>query len=268
LSSAADEFRVYRPAPELRSLVHCYYTLRGPADGAPQTIFPDGRMDLVVQLGDPFVRLHDDGSIEPQPRALLVGQMRGFVRIAPRGAVHSFGIRFRPGGSEAFLRIPADETEGRILSLDDIANRLSQDLRARLELGSDPVTAVDAVLLGNLSASMRPQPAVDSALDGIIRSGGTIPVHRLARESGLTPRHLERVFRARVGITPKAFARIVRFQRVLRSTDRNWAAIAAECGYTDQAHLIHDFREFTGQTPTAWRASQVAFLQDFAATAG
>jgi len=85
---------------------------------------------------------------------------------------------------------------------------------------------------------------------------------RRGSHAGVSARHLERVFFARVGLGPKAFARIVRFQNVLRSSLPDWAAIAADCGYTDQAHLIHEFREFTGQTPAEGRASQVAFLQD------
>ena len=241
--------------------MHCYYSLRGPVGGAPQTIFPDGRMDVVIQLRNPFVRIHNDGQVERQPSALLVGQMRGYVKIAPSGRVHSFGIRFRPGGSEALLRVPAGETANSILPLGDVAGPFASDLRDVLESSSEPANAVDRYLATQLRG-VREQPVVDSALDVILQSAGTTPVHRLATHAGVSARHLERLFFARVGLGPKAFARIVRFQNVLRSSLPDWAAIAADCGYTDQAHLIHEFREFSGQTPAEWRASQVAFLQD------
>ncbi len=259
--SSAAEFRIYRPSPVLSRFVHCYYSLRGGAAHAPQTIFPDGRMDVVIQLGDPFLRIHADGRMEPQTRALLVGQMRGYVKIAPMGRVHSFGIRFRPGGSEALLRLPAGETTDQIQPLNDISPRLATTLRERLEQAPDPIAAVESLLAAHFSR-VREQPVVDCALDEIVRSAGRLPVRELARSAGVSTRHLERVFNARVGIGPKSFARIVRFQRVLRSPSGDWAGLAADCGYTDQAHLIRDFREFTGQTPAEWRARQVAFLQD------
>lgn len=261
MSSSPEEFQIYRPAPVLSRYVHCYYSLRGPVGGAPQTIFPDGRMDVVIQLGDPFARIHDNGRIELQPAALLVGQMRGYVKIVPLGRVHSFGIRFRPGGTEALLRVPAGHTSDQIFPLDDVCPGFVNALRERLTETPDPIAAVEDLLMTRLW-NVREHPVVDCALHEIVQSAGTKHVRDVAVNAGVSPRHLERVFNQHVGMGPKAFARIVRFQRVLRSPAGNWAGLAAACGYTDQAHLIKEFRQFTGQTPAEWRASQVAFLQD------
>jgi transcriptional regulator GlxA family with amidase domain len=103
---------------------------------------------------------------------------------------------------------------------------------------------------------------LNQALDLILRSNGAAQVEDLASNAAISRRHLERVFLRKVGIGPKLFSRIVRFQHLLRAPQSDWALMAADSGYFDQAHLIRDFREFTGQTPMAWRRQRVAFLQD------
>src|SRR5437899_1531277 len=85
-------------------------------------------------------------------------------------------------------------------------------------------------------------------------------VHLGERFHGLTPRHLQRRFAARVGVTPKTLARILRFQNTLRHRaaqgGRDWLRIAIDCGYTDQSHLIRDYAEFAGETPVGLRAAE------------
>jgi len=248
------EFKVIRPAPALARYVHCFWTLSGCASMEPQTIFPDGRMELVFQLGDPFQRVHEDGRRETQAKCLLVGQMAHPISIVPTGNVRSVGIRFRPNGAQAFLRFPLDEVAGRIVPLDDVWGSRIHDVE-------DAIPQIEALLL----AMLRPpknNAVLNQAVDGILRSNGAAAVADLASHAGISRRHLERIFLRNVGIGPKLFSRIVRFQRLLRAPQHDWALLAAESGYFDQAHLIHDFREFTGQTPMAWRQQQVAFLQD------
>jgi len=257
-------FQVFRPCPALARVVHCYWTLEGEGLGEPQTIFPDGRMEMVFQLGDSFSEIGSGGAATRQPARLLVGQMRRHVTIASGERVQSFGIRFRPGGAYPFLRFSQGDVEDRIWALDDIhpvlSRQLAQAATRTMESGGEPVQAVERVLMRFL-ASVKESPAVSAALEEIIGSGGQAAVRTLAADAGVSTRHLERVFRERVGMGPKTFARVVRFQRVLNSPAKNWAAVAADAGYFDQAHLARDFQQFTGETPSAWARRRVAFLQ-------
>ena len=79
----------------------------------------------------------------------------------------------------------------------------------------------------------------------------------------LSPKRFIERFKADVGVTPKRYCRLLRFQRVVTNAHRggatDWAELALACGYFDQAHLIHDFREFSGLTPTAYEARRTAF---------
>ena len=101
---------------------------------------------------------------------------------------------------------------------------------------------------------------VEGAVKGVLASRGLARVGALARTAGLSDRQLERRFRSAVGLAPKLFSRIVRFQRVVRlarrSAQAGWAETAARCGYADQAHLVRDVRAFSGATPSALRADR------------
>jgi AraC-like DNA-binding protein len=93
-------------------------------------------------------------------------------------------------------------------------------------------------------------------------SSGTVSIAQVAREVGWSDRHLARGFRREIGLTPKAAARVIRFDRARRLLSRHsGAVVAAECDYADQAHLIREFVSFTGLSPTRWLAEEVGNLQ-------
>jgi transcriptional regulator GlxA family with amidase domain len=100
----------------------------------------------------------------------------------------------------------------------------------------------------------------------IVDSGGQVSVDQLASDAGISSRQLERRFLREVGIGPKLLGRIIRFQQVFRAVeqcDATWSAIAVECGYYDQAHLIRDFNQFAQQTPAVLLSNQSAFTESF-----
>jgi AraC-like DNA-binding protein len=167
---------------------------------------------------------------------MVVGQLARFMEIQPTGAVDLVGVRFRPGGLFPFLRAPRSELTGTWADLKDI------DRNLRLDDGIE-----DALL-----ARLRPaNGAVAAAVAAIER--GEQRIDRVADEALVHPRRLERMFRREVGLAPKMLARIARFQGVLRGSG-DWTAVAQQCGYYDQAHLIRDFKEFAGESPTAYFA--------------
>jgi AraC-like DNA-binding protein len=113
---------------------------------------------------------------------------------------------------------------------------------------------LEAVLLDHLVDPQNPDPAIPFAASAFERG---VPVSEVTSRLGLAPKTFVQRFRRRVGLTPKLFSRVRRLQRVVRSIHESgaadWSELAAEHGYADQAHLIHDFRDLTGMTPTAYR---------------
>lgn len=228
-------FRTIAPSPSLAPYVAFYWLLEGAPPG-PQRIFPDGSIDFAFQRGDVFAQIID-GERRRQAPNLLAGQMRTWVEIEPTGRAETFGIRFHPGGVWPFLRFPLHEVTDRILNLDDVLPKLAREIAA----ADDPAAQAERSLLARLPNTPPFEP------------------WRVAR--GLSPRQVQRLFAERVGISPKRLARIARFQRALTAIERgNGARVAVDCGYYDQAHMVREFREFTGLAPTHWDG--VAFLQD------
>jgi AraC-like DNA-binding protein len=119
---------------------------------------------------------------------------------------------------------------------------------------------VDHLLLGRLDAGARPSPEVARAWQLLVATAGAVPIARIADDVGWSHKRLASRFLRQIGLTPKKAARLVRFDAVLRRLDEHapppWGRLAAEAGYADQAHLVREFREFTGSTPTAFLAAK------------
>jgi len=250
------------PGPHLSKHVECFWMLEGvpAASEAPQSILPDGSMELVFHYGDPFRRFLPGGTSETQPRTLVAGQLLGEVRLQPTGLAGCFGIRFRPGGAWPFLACPADELTGQILDFSLLRGREARELAQRI---ADSATWESRCEVARqwLVPRLDGDHTVEAAVDAIRSAHGVISVAGLAQRLGLSRRSLERRFHRQVGLLPKQLARVFRFQRAVHMREQapagGWPAIALECGYYDQAHLIRDFREFSGQTPAAFRGEEM-----------
>ena len=256
--------------PPLNRFVECFWTLEGDGPspgGASERILPDGCVELILNFGERFSQ-HQNNRRELQPRHFLVGQMSGPILISPNGAVQLLGIRFHPGGTAPFLRVPMNELTDQIAELGSLSSELERELLLVSECLpslSDKIAAVDAALTARLLRGSPESSAIRLAAR-IVESAGLISVDQLAADAGISSRQLERRFLREIGIGPKLLGRILRFQQVFRAVDRSdsaWASVALECGYYDQAHLIRDFNQFAGQTPSVLLAEQSALTESF-----
>jgi AraC-like DNA-binding protein len=223
-------YRDYQPRPESLPFLQCLWTLE--TDGnAVQRIVPDGRPELIVNLGVPFEAFRD-GEWRRQPRAFLHGQLSGPLLIRPSGPAHILAARFQPHGAARVFTVPMDQI------VNDV---LPQDIRART------IEELETALLERLQFhDVVIEEAIRRLLDGPPDLAG------LAAALELSPRQFERRFKRQVGIAPKLFCRIQRFQRVFREIESggNWVQAALACGYYDQSHLVRDMRQFSGETPS------------------
>lgn len=258
------------PTPPLSSFVECFWTLEGDGPtpgGSPERILPDGCVELILNFGARFSQHTNDHRVL-QPRHFLVGQMTGPILISPTGRVELLGIRFHPGGTSAFLRMPMSEVTDQVAELGNLSSELERDLlRVSQDLPSltEKMAAVESALMNRVLS----RPSMPSSMQfaaRIVNSAGLISVDQLAIDAGISSRQLERRFMREVGVGPKLLSRILRFQQVFRAVERSdaaWASIALECGYYDQAHLIRDFNQFAEQTPSVLLAEQTALTQSF-----
>jgi AraC-like DNA-binding protein len=222
------------PAAPLRKYVECYWTRDGRASDAVHRVLPDGCADVILDLRG--------------GHAFAVGTMTAPLLFRANGPSDFFGVRFRPGGAAHFFRQPLAELTDDRVALGDVW-REANAFEETIALAEDRVAAADAALLQRLRVDE--DRRVDAAVDAIVRSGGTRRIGEIAGRIGISRQHLARRFLARVGVTPKTLARVVRFRRLVESVsaDVDWAAAAVTHGYYDQAHLIADFRALAGVTP-------------------
>ena len=266
------EYREVQPAPALRPFVRSYWTLRGSGvAGGIERVIPDGRPELIVDLGVPLTRLRDagvDGNGEShQPECLFAGQMDRPELFRTRGPVSMFGVTFEADGVSVFSEAPQREWFNQIVPLGDIwglaARRWEERIRnARCD--AERASMTDAFLQSRFAVK-RFDPRTAAACR-IIRADPAMPIDRVAERCALSRRQLEREFQRRAGVSPKLLARIARLQRALtmRQSRESWAwtRVAHESGYYDQAHLIADFKQFTGAAPTL-RESETAMERAF-----
>lgn len=255
-------YRETRPSPRLAEYVKCFWALdhsRCSAPDEPEPVVPDGSVEIVFNLSDRFRRYHQGGDVETQPASLIAGQMSKSVLIGPSGNVRLFGIRFKPAGAFPFFRFDICELADRIEPLDAVwgsaADLIGEQLSSTNGFEKQVVVA-EAALAERLCERTARDAVLQHAVEAISRGGGAKRVRSLARELALSERGLERRFNRFVGLTPKTFSRIVRFQKVLRhlgsAAERDILETALSFGYYDQSHLINDFRQFAGSSPTSF----------------
>jgi AraC-like DNA-binding protein len=262
------EYCERRPQPPLSSFVECFWTLESEVPSSqPERILPDGCVELILNFGARFSQ-HDEGQLKLQPRSFLVGQMTGPILISPTGPVQLLGIRFHPGGTLPFLRLPLHEITDQIVDLGGLSSKLERELlgaSAQSPSLPEKLTAVEAFLTNQL-LNAKENSWLMMLAGRIVDSNGLVSVDQLASDAGISSRQLERRFLREVGLGPKLLGRIIRFQQVFRAVEQcnsAWAEIAIDCGYYDQAHLIRDFNQFARQTPAVLFSNQSTFTEWF-----
>jgi AraC-like DNA-binding protein len=172
------------------------------------------------------------------------------------GTIDSFAILFQPAGLYQLFGLPMTEVTNCDYEARAVLGRPIVELEMRLE---DCPTFAQRVVVANRfllerAAAVRQRDGVVAAADRILHSSGTASMTALASMTRLSLRQFERRFAAQVGMSPKLFACIVRFEAVMdrmtRVAGASWSDTAYRFGYHDQMHMVHDIRRFTGETPT------------------
>ncbi len=221
-----------------------------------ERILPDSCVELVIHFRDPFLTHFADGTSALQPHGFVVGQMKRFLEIEPAGRIGLIAIRFRARGAYLFFQRPLSEVAAGIVDLRDIWKERASELTERIAMASGMkarVRIVEEALLWLLFKNGRYDHTVDQALQLIDANRGQLNIAQLAAHLGVSNRQLTRRFQHAVGLSPKEFARVSRFLHVVRClSDRKPQTLteaAMACGYFDQAHFNHEFRQMAGMAP-------------------
>ncbi len=253
-------YRELKPPPALQDAVRCLWILEdepGP-NPVPEKVVPDGCVELLFQLGAPYRTLvpGSEACEAPQPRSLVIGQIRRFIEIVPTGRVELIGVRLEPTALHRLLGVAMNELTDREVSLEELGRPDLLELEGRLHEARTWPTRVRLLSAWLEGALPTRGCEASAAVTHLRRSHGLAELGRVARAVGVSTRTLDRRFRDRVGLSPKVYARQLRLQRAFellgRSPGANLAEVALASGCYDQAHLNREFRDFAGESPAAF----------------
>jgi AraC-like DNA-binding protein len=258
------------PCPPLDAFISSIWLFRGESRPlALERVLPTGAAQLIVNLKEDRTRVYDPERPDrcvSTAGTILAGMQSRYQIIDTSEQEYVAGVAFRPGGTAAFLRSPAYEMRDTDTPLEALWGRQrTADLREQLLERNDPDAQLDAIETA-LRQRLRPgavHPAVAFAVTAFDRNPVTTKIGVVTDAIGLSAKRFIERFKAQVGVSPKRYCRIRRFQRALARAHRgqpvDWSQVALDCGYYDQAHFIHEFRWFSGLTPTAYQAFRTAF---------
>jgi AraC-like DNA-binding protein len=255
--SANSLYRSFDPHQDLSAFVECYWSWQVEPDGdALDDIFPDVAPEFIVHFkSTPFI-LTESGEWRQQNRAFLYCAAHKALRLSVREPMSVFAIRFRPWGVGRFsngsmtsmLDRPVPPSE----SLHELGDQLVKELRSA-ESDSSRVAVTDRLLMNALQSHSTIEPHLKMLLDAA--NGGRCSSTEMARKLSVSGRSFSRLWNDVVGIQPRKFVQLMRFHNALELIDRGigLSQVAADCGYSDQAHMARQIKVIAGLAPSSLR---------------
>jgi AraC-like DNA-binding protein len=262
------------PAPPLASVIEAIWDWDMPTDAFRyERILPGPGTGLIINLLEDETRVYRDDATRHCTRAsgsVIGGPYRHSWIIDTAEQVRVMGVNFRPGGVHALIGLNAEELAHCDINLEDMFGSRARLLRERLLETAAPAQRL--ALLEQWLRRLTEQPSWDAtilhAVAMLARAPDVPSIGRLQRESGYSAYRFGLLFRRHIGMTAKQYARLMRFRTVVDMAygeqQVDWAHIAIEGGYCDQAHLSHEFQRFSGMTPTEYATLRGPYLNHLA----
>jgi AraC-like DNA-binding protein len=241
------------PDASIAPWVECFWTVEGHDPPQSHKIIPDGYPEIILHFGAPY-RTNISGTWKKQTPSLVAGQARKHFMLENTGISSIFGIKMMPSAITHWTGLPMHDITDRVISLKSFSNKLVP-LEKLIRAETDVHVRIEAVTHFFRQLPLHNKNAVDVAVEAILKSQGMITVEELCDRAATGERHLERMFKKYVGLSPKFYARIIRFSyifQIIHDQNPDWADIVYAAGYYDQSHFIRNFKAFTGEDPSAY----------------
>lgn len=263
-------YEFHRPAFPLNQFIESFiYYKDVQPDHSMERYLPDGNITLIIDLTDRPKYIYDNKSlqeIQACNKVWFSGIRNTYITIPAGQDSEMLIVNFHKGRSYPFLKMPVHEltdqvVDGELVFSSDIL-QLREELINTVAL-LRKFQIVEDYLIKKYQLKLTVNPFITFAVDKIIQAPNAGSMEKLALQVGFTPKHMIRLFKDHVGMSPKSFLKVIRFQKAIsdiakRSTV-DWTSIAVESGYYDQAHFIHDFKHFSGFTPQVYLKKQMDF---------
>jgi AraC-like DNA-binding protein len=265
LNTVSTGYSEYAPPRDLAAWIYCVWTFCSSHDLTPQHIAPDGRPEMIVHLGSPYLEQQGEERMT-QPTILFAGQLTEPLTIVAQAHPDVIAVRFHAWAARAFLNASATSSVNKRLDLAHLHGQGAVMLRTALQETSDENRRVELICAYVRACLSEKKP--DAVLqDAVMRANAG---QALIRPAAMTERQWQRRFSAEIGISPRAFQSVLRFRRVFDAIDRpqtqGWVEAALTAGYFDQPQMARDFRRFLGVSAREWARQRVGLATALAAS--
>ncbi len=229
-----------------------------------ERLLPDGGIDLIIDLTNVPKYIYDNDTlkkIQSCRRAWISGMRTEYISIQARAAESEMlVIRFRPGMAWSFLHMPAIEIKDKVVDAELVFGNELLTFREQLLNQPEPsqkFSVTETYLLQRIKNHSDIHPAIGYCIAHIAGNPSQTSVAQMTYKTGYSSKHLISLFGKYAGINPKQYVSVLKFQQAVQLLENNpqqinWASLALDCGYYDQAHFINEFRRFSGFNPSAY----------------
>lgn len=247
------QYQEFLPHPALRSIVECYWSVRGKSEEF-WTVYPDAAMDILFNFGSFIETRNEEGTELSKNAGFVIGNMFVPIKSRAAGEADLFGIRFLAAGMGRILRVPLFEFNDSSQPLNSVYKLAPEAEQLQPLSLQGRVNFLDRWLLKRVTFSLSKPEAWEYCLNTIVARSGNVNVYDLSREVGISQKQMERKFVEKVGPTPKQFAQLLKFRKLREHLearkDESLMNVAFDFDFTDHAHLTKFFRKFAGIPPT------------------
>ena len=247
-----------QPGVELAAVVHEYWEVKGRLSPFREAVLPNGYVELMFNLG-PVHRVLEGAGTGVWEHSWFSGLQEKSIFIESLEGTHLVAARLHPLGAARIFGFAVPRAANSIVELERLVGPHSQDLRTVLRAADGPASRfaiLENYLRERLSSSLAIPAFVTEATARLEQAHGRIRVASLHEDLAVSRKHLAVSFNRYVGLSAKAYARVRRFvsalDRLRSATEVEWSRIAVEAGYSDQSHLVRDFRRVGAATPTEY----------------
>jgi AraC-like DNA-binding protein len=242
----------------LRPFIECYWIVEnGETAVRREKIIPDGFPEMIFHYGDPY-KINLMGVWEVQSLSLLAGQIRKHFFLENTGRSGMIGVKFFPSALKHLYDVSMIQLTDKVVDLHAVLPSIFDDMEYQLQKSrdfTDKIELLQSYFLDLIQSHTSPQTIVDQAIAMILDTQGVVSVSELMKRLNVSERTIERMFREYIGLSPKFYSRIIRFSSIFRLKNEgiaSWTNLVYETGYFDQSHFIGNFKEFTGEDPSAY----------------
>ena len=252
-------YQRYQPPAALANIIECYWIIED-ADTVvrAQKIIPDGFTEIIFHYGDPF-RININGHWQLQGNSLLAGQINKHFYLENTGASGILGIKLQPAGLTHLFNLSMHPFTNAVVDLHTVAvikmDAIEKAVRSNMS-PDEKIALLNTYFTSLLHQTPFVETPVDRALNLLMQQHGMVTVAALVQMAGVGERQLENLFKKWVGVSPKLFARIIRFSyifQLVQDNQQSWCGLAYEAAFYDQSHFIRNFKNFTGENPSDYK---------------